>query len=87
MAAGAFGSNRTEQEWFGPLSDDVKSRARRRGGALSKSLQEAADTVRNEAGELAEEAFERLRSAGADAVGAARSPKAANNQRQFDPTR
>ena len=84
MAAGAFESSRTEKEWLGPLSEDLKSRAQRRGGALSKSLKEAADTVSNEASEVAEEALERLRGAGADAIDAVQTSKVAANDPQFD---
>ena len=84
MAAGAFESTRTEKEWLGPLSEDLKSRAQRHGGALSKSLKEAADTVSNQASEVAEEALERVRGAGADAIDAVRTSKIAANHPQFD---
>jgi ElaB/YqjD/DUF883 family membrane-anchored ribosome-binding protein len=87
MAAGAFESTRTEKEWFGPVSEDLKSRAQRRGGALSQSLREAADTVSNQANEVAEEALARVRDAGADAIEAARTPRVVPIGRQFDQPR
>jgi uncharacterized phage infection (PIP) family protein YhgE len=84
IAAGAFESTRTEKEWIGPLSEDLKSRAQRRGDALSQSLREAADTVSNQANEVAEEALARVRDAGADAIEAARTPRVVPIGRQFD---
>jgi hypothetical protein len=77
VAAGGFESTRSEKELLGPLSDDLKSHAQRRGAALSKNLREAADTVTKKASEVAEEAVDRLRDAGVDAVEAARRPKVA----------
>lgn len=70
--AGAFQSSDLENKLVGELSDDVKADLNTRAGAVSRSLREAADTVKAEVGDTAAEAVDRVKQAGVDAAGAAR---------------
>ncbi|MDI3562465.1 hypothetical protein [Bradyrhizobium sp. Arg816] len=70
--AGAFRVTALESETMGRLSDDVKNDFGRRTQALAQSLREASDTVRAEFTDLGDEALDRVRQTGMDAVDAAK---------------
>jgi hypothetical protein len=70
--AGAFRTTDLESEWMGDISDDVKADLGRRAGAVSRSLDEASDTVMAELGDTAAEAVDRVKQTATDAATAAR---------------
>jgi hypothetical protein len=70
--AGAFQVTALESETMGPLSDDLKNDLGKRTEAVAQSVREASDTVKAEFADLGNEALDRARQAGLDAVDAAR---------------
>ena len=64
--AGAFQTSDLENEWVGEYSDSVKDNER--AGALSQSVREAADTLKNEIKDAGTETFDRVKQAGMDAA-------------------
>jgi hypothetical protein len=70
--AGAFRTSDLENEWVGDLSDDVKADLSTRAGAVSQSLREASDTLKDELSDTGDEAIDRVKQAGMDAADAAR---------------
>jgi uncharacterized protein YjbJ (UPF0337 family) len=70
--AGAFQVTALESDTMGPLSDDLKNDLRKRTEAVAQSVREASDTVKAEFADLGNEALDRARQAGLDAVDAAR---------------
>lgn len=70
--AGAFRVTALESETMGRLSDDVKNDFGRRTQAVAQSLREASDTVKAEFTDLGDEALDRVRQTGIDAVDAAK---------------
>jgi hypothetical protein len=72
-AAGAFRTTDLENEWVGEYSDSVKEDLNRRVGAVSQSVREAADTLKNEIEDVGAETFDRVKRAGTDAGEAARA--------------
>jgi hypothetical protein len=69
--AGAFRTSDLENEWVGEYSDSVKGDLSERAGAVSKSVGEAADTLKNEIKDAGAETFDRVKRAGMDAAEAA----------------
>ena len=69
--AGAFRSLDLENEMVGKYSDSVKDDLTERAGAVSQSVFEAADTLKNEIKEAGAETFEKVKKAGMDAAQAA----------------
>ena len=55
--AGAFRSFDLENEWVGEYSDSVKEDLNKRAGAVSQSVREAADTLKNEIKDAGAETF------------------------------
>jgi hypothetical protein len=70
-AAGAFRTTDLENDWVGHLSDTVKEDLNKRAGAISQSVREAADTLKNEIEDAGAETFDRVKQAGSDAAEAA----------------
>lgn len=68
---GAFRSLDLENEMVGKYSDSVKEDLTERAGAVSQSVFEAADTLKNEIKETGAETFEKVKKAGMDAAQAA----------------
>jgi hypothetical protein len=64
--AGAFQTSDLENEWVGKYSDSVKGELNDRAGAVSQSVREAADTLKNEIKDAGNETFDRLKQAGMD---------------------
>ena len=62
-AAGAFRSSGFENDWVGELSDTVKEDLNKRAGAVSQSVREAADTLKNEIEDAGTETFHRVKQA------------------------
>jgi hypothetical protein len=71
VVASAFRSLDLENEMVGGYSDSVKGDLTERAGAVSQSVFEAADTLRNEIKEAGVETFEKVKKAGKDAAQAA----------------
>ena len=71
-AAGAFRSSGFENDWVGELSDTVKEDLNKRAGAVSQSVREAADTLKNEIEDAGAETFHRVKQAGMEAAEAAK---------------
>ena len=69
--AGAFRTFDLENEWVGEYSDSVKEDLNKRAGAVSQSVREAADTLKNEITDVGAETFDRVKRAGMDAAEAA----------------
>ena len=69
--AGAFRTFDLENEWVGEYSDSVKDDLNKRAGALSQSVREAADTLKNEITDVGAETFDRVKRAGVGAAEAA----------------
>jgi hypothetical protein len=69
--AGAFRSLDLENEIVGKYSDRIKEDLTERAGAVSQSVFEAADTLKNEIKEAGAETFEKVKKAGIDAAQAA----------------
>ena len=69
--AGAFRTTDLENDWVGELSDTVKEDLNKRAGAVSQSVREAADTLKNEIEDAGAETFDRMKQAGMDAAEAA----------------
>jgi NAD(P)H-hydrate repair Nnr-like enzyme with NAD(P)H-hydrate dehydratase domain len=65
-----------ENEWVGVYSDSVKEDLNERAGAVSQSVLEGADTLKNEIKGAGAETFDRVRQAGVDAAEAGRKVKA-----------
>ena len=57
--AGAFRASDVENEWVGEYSDSVREDRKKRAGALSQSVREAADTLKDEIKDAGTETFER----------------------------
>jgi hypothetical protein len=70
--AGAFQTSDLENEWVGKYSDSFKGEMNDRAGAVSQSVREAADTLKNEIKEAGTETFDRVKQAGIDAAEAAK---------------
>ena len=71
VVASAFRSLDLENEMVGGYSDSVKGDLTERAGAVSQSVFEAADTLKNEIKEAGAETFEKVKKAGMDAAQAA----------------
>ena len=69
--AGAFRTFDLENEWVGEYSDSVKEDLSKRAGAVSQSVREAADTLKNDIIDAGAETFDRVKRAGMDAAEAA----------------
>jgi hypothetical protein len=69
--AGAFRASDLENEWVGVYSDGVKEDLNERAGAVSQSVREAADTLKNESKDAGTETFDRVKQAGMDVAEAA----------------
>jgi hypothetical protein len=69
--AGAFQALDLENKWAGEYSDNVKEDLNERVGAVSQSVREAADTLKNEIKDAGTETFDRVKQAGMDAAKAA----------------
>jgi hypothetical protein len=69
--AAAFRTSDAENKYVGGISDDVKADLEMRAGAVSKSLQQASETLAAEIGDTGAEAMDRVKQAGMDAVQAA----------------
>jgi hypothetical protein len=69
--AGAFRSLDLENEMVGKYSDSVKEDLTERAGAVSQSVFEASDTLKNEIKEVGAETFEKVKKAGVEAAQAA----------------
>jgi hypothetical protein len=70
--AGAMARTGVEDEWVGNLSDGLKEDLKQRAGAVSQSVQEAADTLKSEITDAGAEYADRVKQAGRDAIEAAR---------------
>jgi len=70
--AGAFRISDVENKWVGDLSDGVKADLNGRAGAVTQSLREASDTLKDELRDTGAEAVDRVKQAGIDAADAAR---------------
>lgn len=70
--AGAIAKTDIEDEWVGNLSDRLKEDLKERAGAVSQSVQEAADTLKGEITDAGAEYADRVKQAGRDAIEAAR---------------
>lgn len=70
--AGAMARTNVEDEWVGSLSDDLKDDLKERAGAVSQSVREAADTLKDELTDVGAEYADRVKQAGQDAIEAAR---------------
>lgn len=70
--AGAFQASDLENAWVGGYSDSVKHDLNERAGAVSQSVREAADTLKNEFKDAGTETFDRMKQAGIDAAEAAK---------------
>ena len=57
--AGAFRASDLENEWVGKYSDGVREDLSKRAGAVSESVREAADTLKNEVKDAGTKAFDR----------------------------
>ena len=71
--AGALAKSGLEDQWVGEFSDGFKADLNARSGAVSRSLSEAADTVKAELGDAGAEYTDRLQQAGRDAIEAAKA--------------
>ena len=71
VVASAFRSLDLENEMVGGYSDSVKGDLTERAGAVSQSVFEAADTLKNEIKEAGAETFEKVKKAGMGAAQAA----------------
>ena len=69
--AGAFRTTDIENEYVGETSDAVKADLNSRVGAVSQALRENSDTLLAEVSDTGEEALDRIRQTGIDAVEAA----------------
>ena len=69
--AGAFRTFDLENEWVGEYSDSVKEDLNKRAGAVSQSVREAADTLKNDITDAGTETFDRVKRTGMDAAEAA----------------
>ena len=69
--AGAFRTFDLENEWVGEYSESVKDDLNKRAGAVSQSVREAADTLKNEIKDAGAETFDRVKRAGMGAAEAA----------------
>jgi hypothetical protein len=70
--AGTFRASDLENEWVGDYSDGVKGDLNNRAGAVSQSVREAADTLKNEIKDAGTETFNRVKQTGVDAIDASR---------------
>ncbi|MBR0831504.1 hypothetical protein JQ596_38965 [Bradyrhizobium manausense] len=70
--AGVFRRSHLEDDLMGQFSDQVKADLGTRTEAVTQSLREASDTLKAELGDLGEEALDRAKQAGLDAMDAAR---------------
>jgi hypothetical protein len=70
--AGAMARTDVEDQWVGNLSDGLKEDLKERAGAVSQSVQEAADTLKGEITDAGAEYADRVKQAGRDAIEAAR---------------
>ena len=70
--AGAFGSSGFENDLVGEFSDTVREDLNKRAGAVSQSVREAADTLKNEIEDAGAETFDRMKQAGMEAAEAAK---------------
>ena len=75
VVASAFRSLDIENEMVGGYSDSVKGDLTERAGAVSQSVFEAADTLKNEIKEAGIETFEKVKNAGKDAQAGVRKVK------------
>jgi hypothetical protein len=70
--AGAFRSSGLENDLVGEFSDTVREDLNKRAGAVSQSVREAADTLKNEIEDAGAETFDRMKQAGIEAAEAAK---------------
>ena len=77
--AGAFPVTSVENEWAGPVSDDVKAEVQARAAAVSDKARRSVDDLASEVRGVAVDTGERVKRAGQDAVAAARQKAGATS--------